>query len=260
MAYIIGDVHGCINTLKALLKKIDTTEKIIFVGDLIDRGPGSKEVIDLIIQNKYYSVLGNHEDLMIEADGEKFDSRLVETTWSLNGGSVVVDSSDYNTSKDYLISYIKSLPRYLIFDDELDINDRCLLVTHAASIDFFENYEYHKSLQLSEKTDFEKVEIDHYISNCEELMLWNRNIPKKSSNKYFNVFGHTPIDSFIFDKNGDLKIKSKHLTSEKVVIHYKKGYANIDTGACYSYSKYRGKLTAMHFPSMTIIQQENIDV
>ena len=44
---IIGDVHGCFDTLIALIAKLPTDAKIIFVGDLIDRGPkiGESDVI-----------------------------------------------------------------------------------------------------------------------------------------------------------------------------------------------------------------------
>jgi len=54
--YAIGDVHGCLNELKALIKKIDAHEKtapspshkIIFLGDYVDRGPANCEVIDFM--------------------------------------------------------------------------------------------------------------------------------------------------------------------------------------------------------------------
>lgn len=38
MKYIIGDVHGCYDTLIALIKKLPEKAEIIFLGDLIDRG------------------------------------------------------------------------------------------------------------------------------------------------------------------------------------------------------------------------------
>lgn len=47
----IGDVHGCAETLKTLIiEKIRPTssDTLIFLGDLIDRGPKSKEVLDFI--------------------------------------------------------------------------------------------------------------------------------------------------------------------------------------------------------------------
>ena len=64
MTYIIGDVHGNFQTLKALISKLPKNSEIIFVGDLVDRGLNSKEVIEFIRINNYKCVLGNHEKLM----------------------------------------------------------------------------------------------------------------------------------------------------------------------------------------------------
>jgi len=55
--YAIGDVHGCLDELKALLGKIDDHEeanksdhhKLIFLGDYVDRGPANRAVIDFLI-------------------------------------------------------------------------------------------------------------------------------------------------------------------------------------------------------------------
>jgi len=50
--YIIGDVHGEYDTLMRLVSKIPSEAKLIFVGDLIDRGSQSVEGI------RQYSMLG----------------------------------------------------------------------------------------------------------------------------------------------------------------------------------------------------------
>jgi len=44
----IGDIHGCINTLRALIEKINPRpdDQFVFLGDFIDRGKNSKEVVD----------------------------------------------------------------------------------------------------------------------------------------------------------------------------------------------------------------------
>lgn len=65
---IIGDVHGGFDTLRKLVDKLPQDENICFVGDLIDRGPKSVEVVDFVIDNGFDCVLGNHEDLMIQAE------------------------------------------------------------------------------------------------------------------------------------------------------------------------------------------------
>ena len=71
MTYVIGDVHGEFDTLKKLTKQLPNNYKLIFVGDLVDRGLKSKEVIKFVRQNNHQSVLGNHEEMMIKY-GENF--------------------------------------------------------------------------------------------------------------------------------------------------------------------------------------------
>ncbi len=83
---IIGDVHGCFDELKSLLKKLGYSvskakgrysvkhpdgRKIIFVGDLVDRGPKTPEVIRLakhaIEDDQAFCVVGNHDDKLKRA-------------------------------------------------------------------------------------------------------------------------------------------------------------------------------------------------
>ena len=58
---IIGDVHGNIKTLMALIKQLPSDEKLCFVGDLIDRGPSGKDVIDYVRSEKHDCVMGIHD-------------------------------------------------------------------------------------------------------------------------------------------------------------------------------------------------------
>ena len=56
--YAIGDIHGSLESLERLLDKIKldlTQDRLLFVGDYIDRGPKSKEVVDHIIRLKNLS-------------------------------------------------------------------------------------------------------------------------------------------------------------------------------------------------------------
>lgn len=60
---IIGDVHGCADELEILLRHlaIDATDEIIFVGDLVNKGPASHRVVTMARELKARAVLGNHE-------------------------------------------------------------------------------------------------------------------------------------------------------------------------------------------------------
>ena len=73
--WVIADVHGCFKTLKALMEeKIcpSTSDTLYFLGDYIDRGPQSKQVIDYIrtLQRSNMNVvalMGNHEESRIQS-------------------------------------------------------------------------------------------------------------------------------------------------------------------------------------------------
>jgi serine/threonine protein phosphatase 1 len=71
--FAIGDVHGCDTALGALLERVDpqAEDTLIFLGDLVDRGPGTKEVIEQVLatqrQCKVVVIRGNHEDMMLAA-------------------------------------------------------------------------------------------------------------------------------------------------------------------------------------------------
>lgn len=55
---IIGDIHGCLSTLKELIAKAGPVDQIISVGDLIDRGPDSLGVVKYCIDNNIQVCLG----------------------------------------------------------------------------------------------------------------------------------------------------------------------------------------------------------
>ncbi len=71
--YIIPDIHGCYYTLISLIDRLKPglEDEIFFLGDYIDRGPRSKEVLDYVIELKknhhVYCLRGNHEE-MYESD------------------------------------------------------------------------------------------------------------------------------------------------------------------------------------------------
>jgi serine/threonine protein phosphatase 1 len=92
--FAIGDIHGCLDKLEDLLGKIkpSANDTLIFLGDYIDRGSASKEVVDLLIELAAdvpcIFLRGNHEDMFLEflVDGA---NRL---TYFYNGGGMTLDS------------------------------------------------------------------------------------------------------------------------------------------------------------------------
>jgi len=63
----VGDVHGCLDELQALLKKLapSSADRLIFVGDLVAKGPDSEGVVALVRELGAQSVLGNHDDAVL---------------------------------------------------------------------------------------------------------------------------------------------------------------------------------------------------
>lgn len=90
----IGDIHGCSVALRILLDAIAPTQEdtIVSLGDLVDRGPNSKAVIEMLLEmrDKCNLVLiqGNHEDMMLEV------VKQVEPPqeWLKHGGVSTLDS------------------------------------------------------------------------------------------------------------------------------------------------------------------------
>jgi serine/threonine protein phosphatase 1 len=64
---VVGDIHGCFDELTDLLEliKLNNDDRLIAVGDLITKGPKSREVLDLFISDaRFSSVVGNHDRII----------------------------------------------------------------------------------------------------------------------------------------------------------------------------------------------------
>jgi len=93
--FAIGDIHGSFNQLQELMQKIPidfTRDTLVFIGDYIDRGPNSVEVVEYLIGLKkrvpgIVFLKGNHEDML-----EKYLDGTDRFTYLLNGGQNTLDS------------------------------------------------------------------------------------------------------------------------------------------------------------------------
>jgi len=72
---IIGDLHGCYDEAALLLDRLTVTEsdRVIFAGDLIDRGPKPRECVELAM--RYECILGNHEEKHIQQSDHHPETR-----------------------------------------------------------------------------------------------------------------------------------------------------------------------------------------
>ncbi len=196
--YVIGDVHGHYDTLMQLVAKLPCDAKLVFVGDIIDRGKKSAEVVRFVREGGHLCVMGNHEELMIKdapyvLNAYDKDRTLdLYSTWFSNGGTWTLTS--YNIiklldgrphkvekHKEALaqirsdLKWMEELPLYI----ELDIkhtSNKPVVVTHACVGNVWHFHDDPENLQT-----------------FKEHALWNRKHPPKEM-PIFNIYGHTPVE------------------------------------------------------------------
>lgn len=119
--YAIADLHGRFDLLKLAVDKIGKVAKspykIITLGDYIDRGPQSKQIIDMLMGMSQYPdticLKGNHEDMAVESI-----TKLPNINWWVsNGGAKTVDS--YASQVLNLDSWSIKLPQGVIPDEHV---------------------------------------------------------------------------------------------------------------------------------------------
>jgi serine/threonine protein phosphatase 1 len=113
LTYAIGDVHGQYDLLDALLAFIQTDAdrrrqdpRVIFLGDIVDRGPESKNCIELVISTlkrwpKSKLILGNHDDWFLRVLGVDAPDPAVVRAWFNNGGLPTISNYDYEPDLRY---------------------------------------------------------------------------------------------------------------------------------------------------------------
>ncbi len=177
----IGDIHGCAQTLTMLLERLDeeygTSREYVFLGDYVDRGPSSKEVIDILIEfNKTHTchfIRGNHDQMFMTYYQ---DNKYYEY---LNFGGAHTLESYYATCPDKKVpfSHLKFLAKTKLF--------------HEAEEWVFVHGGLPPNMTIEEALSDEDV----YSS-----FLWNRDHLESEENKWEKtvVFGHTPVRQPIF--------------------------------------------------------------
>jgi diadenosine tetraphosphatase ApaH/serine/threonine PP2A family protein phosphatase len=92
MTIAIGDVHGCLQSLQELLAQLPPQAELVFLGDYVDRGPHSAQVLQLLEtlarERPCIFLTGNHEAMMAEA----IASREAIALWMINGGDATLAS------------------------------------------------------------------------------------------------------------------------------------------------------------------------
>ncbi len=139
--YAIGDIHGRVDLLKSLHKKIsedaknadpDTRKIAIYLGDYVDRGDHSKEVLDLLIDEPlegFESVFlkGNHEEMLCHF----VEDASVGLVWLAYGGDACIYSykvpAPNGTSKPEEVVKIQRSLQSVIPDSHMEFLNNLML-------------------------------------------------------------------------------------------------------------------------------------
>ena len=85
--FVVGDIHGHIGLLNELLEVVAfdrDIDRLFAVGDLVDRGPNTADVLRLCLEPWFFSAMGNHELMMLDAICGEFPNAM--SCWVMNGG------------------------------------------------------------------------------------------------------------------------------------------------------------------------------
>ena len=218
----IGDIHGCIASLKKLIEIIDPEpfEQLVFLGDYIDRGNHSKEVLDYLIElGRSYSchfIMGNHELMFLDHLKGHHTKE-----WLANGGKATIKS------------YQKS-PSGLYFSQEhRAFFNNCHLFIETENY-FFAHGGLDPELTVKDNLMYYKHE-----DFCWQRMHMRTNFLESKEYKWEKtvVCAHTAI--------------SEPIMLDKLIA--------IDTGCVYKEEPLLGKLTAVILPERRFVQTENVD-
>ena len=129
LTYAVGDIHGCVDLVRRAFGAIRTHARgrdhtIILLGDYVDRGPNSKEVVEFLVGYRGKAPLvclrGNHEQMMVEA--AHAGSGKLQSRWLAVGGLDTLES--YGRSPELpIINRIPAMhlswaaTRPLVFED-----------------------------------------------------------------------------------------------------------------------------------------------
>ena len=166
--WAIGDVHGCPKSLRALVSKLGA-RRLYLLGDLVDRGPDSKGVLDYCMKNPglIRPLLGNHDDMMLQS--YKAPHSMIAENWLEHGGQQTLDSfgaKHPGKIPSKYIEFVKTLP----------------LIRRVGTI-----FLSHAGPNLNLKDPFADTHLNR------QFILWNRSVKPPRNKSLSIVIGHTPV-------------------------------------------------------------------
>lgn len=241
--FVVGDIHGDVSALDKVMKKIDKKYRedrddlIIFVGDYVDRGLESREVVDYLIDLKGYNtrfLMGNHDYEFLQSVGYFSNLDLSRYNyWTIQAKTELLIKVEFLTrfqleaiisflgkptkDEEETLNYFKNNIDNLIFHG-IDIDG--LMGNIRKLVGIFKKIESNCLSQLNFLAGLEGcIETDKYIishsggtkstpieQNTLYDWVWSREYIKHNYDKYF-IVGHTPT------KNGKVGINNtiKHI-------------------------------------------------
>ncbi|MEM1136906.1 MAG: metallophosphoesterase [Bacteroidota bacterium] len=193
----IGDVHGCFLSLKALLEKIPPLDnRIVLMGDIINKGKKSYDTFSYVKKNKIDLILGNHEFLC-----KYRNHKWAKNLWLTTGGMETINSikkalgirsekqvQEVLAEMSYFFDWATP---YLIVDTAYNTK---IIATHGGiSNRIFKQNNYDLSLALS---------IDLRVPGS---FLFNKGDLAKIPN-CIQVIGHQPTEYTQIESNGNYRI------------------------------------------------------
>ena len=184
--FVVGDIHGCFDKLEAALARVNfnnATDRLISVGDLVDRGSDSLRALHYLEHPWFYAVRGNHEEVAI-----LWADRLVEMrTYMALGG-------EWNISRNRVenratADRFRQLPIAL----ELNVNNRAIGIVHADCVyDEWDELIY----ALNGETGEENQTFAYQMSLWSRARFNTRSTARVHGIDYVFV-GHSPTDTVL---------------------------------------------------------------
>jgi len=187
--FVCGDIHGMFDELMAALDAVGfdkSADRLIALGDMVDRGPKSLEVLRLLDEPWFDSIMGNHEEMMLLAANPR--NREAQGHHLMNGGGwfSLLDQ----TERDWCADTVRSLPLALTV---VTPTGRTIGLVHAD----FPGTRWHEfASQLSQRA-------------VREYALWSRERVQEA--KHHDIapaigvdhvyFGHTPMKTPLRSQN-----------------------------------------------------------
>ena len=203
--YVIGDVQGCYSELQALVQKIKfnpSKDKIIFAGDLVNRGNQSLEVMEFCMKYKgsIKAVLGNHDFYLLY---------LIEHQKKNKSLKKVLESR--NIQKYH--SWLKKLP--LLLEVKIKETKETFWISHAGIPylwDMRMAKKLSKEIQAGMKDDSYKI-LENIWGDTPKI--WNPDLKGyKRSRTIINYFTRMRF----LGKDGSLKLKAKKNKADEIHI------------------------------------------